>query len=87
MYQTNQLLRDIYLEAREKYGLKPNDLIADVTGGVTAMKVGTVLACLAKDQDVQVIGSLYDSATGKPKGGSDSFPILIGYAPHLELKE
>lgn len=85
--RTNQIVTDIYAKAKRSFGLSARDIIADVTGGVTAMKVGTVLACLAKDQDVQVIGSLYDEVTGKPKGGVDSFPILIRYAPRLELKD
>jgi hypothetical protein len=85
--QTNELVSHIYSEAKHNLGLKASDIIADVTGGVTPMKVGTVLACLAKDQDVQVIGSLYDETTGRPKGGADSFPIIIGYGPQLILKE
>jgi hypothetical protein len=85
--QTNELVSHIYSEAKRSWGLKANDIIADVTGGVTPMKVGTVLACLAKDQDVQVIGSLYDETTGRPKGGADSFPIIIGYGPQLIIKE
>ncbi|MBU1100081.1 MAG: hypothetical protein KKA84_06725 [Bacteroidetes bacterium] len=80
---TSNLIKRIYKEGLSKHKLEAKEIIADVTGGTTSMKVGTVLASLAKDQDVQVIGAIYDPVTGRPKGGKDSYPIVIGYEPHI----
>ncbi|MDP3149829.1 MAG: hypothetical protein Q8N83_11940 [Ignavibacteria bacterium] len=81
--KTFELVRDIYKEAKKDFKLNSNEIIVDVTGGFVAMSVGAVLASLAKDQDVQVIGSEYDRITGNPIGGDKSYPVKIGYAPHL----
>lgn len=81
--RTYELIRDIYKEAKSKYNLEPKDLIADVTGGFVFMSVGTVLASLAKEQDIQVNGCEYDPTTGNPVVGGKSYPVRIGYAPHI----
>ena len=82
---THDLIRQIYKEAKKKdIKLKPKDIIVDITGGVVSMKLGAVIASLAKDQDVQIIISDYNKL-GKVDAGSKSYPVKVGFAPSVEI--
>lgn len=85
--KTFEKLQDIYKELNKtEIKLKRKDIIVDVTGGLTAMKVGAILATLQKDQDIQLIGGKYDKM-GKLIGGDSSYPIKIGYNPSLKSED
>lgn len=77
--QSFKIVKKIYKEAK-KYGLKSKDLITDVTGGIKPLNTGAILACLNRDEDIQVIGTAYDD-DGKYKG--EPFPMIIEYKPSL----
>ncbi len=70
-----RLVQQIYSEAN-RLGIKKNEMITDVTGGVRGIMLGAVLACLDKDEDVEYIGADYDEA-GNPTG--PSFPVIVEY--------
>ena len=82
---TYKKIKDIYKQASKEYKIKRKELIVDVTGGFTYMSVGATLACLAKDQDVEALGSKYNPKTGNPAGGL--YPLLIKYAPRFSKSE
>lgn len=77
--QSFKIIKKIYKEAK-KFGLKTKDMITDVTGGVKSINIGAILACLNRDEDIQIIGTTYDE-DGKIKG--ESFPMIIEYKPSL----
>lgn len=74
--KTYDLIRRIYREAIDRYGLKAPDLVADFTGCPRSMSLGLILASLHADRNVQLIGTRYDAA-GRPTG--PHFPILVSY--------
>jgi hypothetical protein len=76
---TYRLIKNIYKEAKT-LGLKKNEIITDITGGVRALTVGAILACLDKDADIQYIGTAYNDE-GKPIG--DAVPMVVQYQPEL----
>lgn len=76
--QSFKIVKKIYKEARSKYRLKNKDMITDVTGGTKSINIPAILACLNKDEDIQIIGTSYDDY-GKFKG--DPFPMIIEYKP------
>ena len=43
--ETYNLVRQIYAEAHDKFGLRPDQIICDFTGGLKPMSAGMVLAC------------------------------------------
>jgi hypothetical protein len=55
--------------------------LVDVTGGMRSIQVGVLLACLGRNQDVQLIGSPYDDA-GNPIT-HESFPVVIHFEPEI----
>jgi hypothetical protein len=65
------------LKREGKYKPAGSRILVDVTGGVRSMSVGTLLACIRPDQDVQLVGVPYD-VTGKPDHGR-AFPMVIGF--------
>jgi hypothetical protein len=75
------LIKKIYKEAKDKYDLDSEEIIVDVTSGTVPMTVGAILASLAKDQDIEVIGSQYHPVTGRPKGPDSAYPLIISYEP------
>jgi len=86
--ETAEVVSNIYDKAAElpNGGLAPHEIIVDVTGGRSSMTVGAVLASLAKNQDVEVVGGKYDEK-GNPMGGNDSYPVQIGFEPQLRKIE
>ena len=84
--KTYEQIRKIYKEAKSNYKLNAEDIIIDVTGGFVFMSIGGVLASLAKNQDVQVIGCKYDRETGRPVEGDVSYPVRIKYAPRFGME-
>ncbi len=75
------LIKKIYKDAKTEYDLDAEDIIVDVTSGTVPMTVGAVLASLAKDQDIEVIGSQYHPVSGRPKGPNSAYPLIISYDP------
>jgi len=76
--KTVDLVKGIYLQARndKQIALKPEEIIADFTGGMRSMPLGMILACLDSDRDIQMIGTHYDAA-GKPTEAL--FPIVFKF--------
>jgi len=77
--KTYQLVKEIYQRAK-KFSINEKELISDVTGGIRSMVAGAILACLDKDNDIQVIGAKYNE-TGDPIG--EAYPMIIEYKPEL----
>ncbi len=71
------LTKKIYKEAK-KLKIKTKEIITDATGGTKSISTGVILACLNKDENIQLIGTAYDD-NGKPKG--EPYPVVIQYAP------
>ena len=69
------VFRIIEVEAVGK-GLKPGQLIADITGGTKPMTTGMGLACLARDLDMEYMKAPRD-AEGRIIPGSAAEPIRI----------
>lgn len=60
MSQTCEKIRKIYRAASKKpLKIKPKEIIVDVTGGLSHMTVGAVLASIEKERDIQIITSEY----------------------------
>lgn len=76
---TYRLVKQIYKEAKD-HGLTKNELITDITGGIRALTVGAILACMDKDVDIQYIGTRYNDQ-GNPTG--EAFPLLVQFQPEL----
>lgn len=55
--RTKEAVTQIFASA-EKEQLKPNQLVADVTGGFKTMTIGLTLACLARDRDIQYVSGV-----------------------------
>lgn len=62
-------------------GLEAKEIIADFTGGNRGMVAGMVLSCLDRDNDIQLMGTKYDSSA-KPEGSL--FPIHISFEPEMK---
>jgi hypothetical protein len=80
---TYRLIKKIYQEAK-MLGLKKNEIITDITGGLRALTVGAILACLDKDVDIQYIGTAYNDE-GKPIG--EAVPMVVQYQTELVESE
>lgn len=74
-----KVVKKIYSEAK-KMGIKSEEIITDTTGGSKYISTGVILACMNKDENIQLIGSSYDD-DGKLKG--EPYPIIIKYKPFL----
>ena len=70
------MVNTIYQEARERFHLQDQDIVADFTGTSKSMSMGMILACLDRRRILQYIGSHYDSAGNRQEG---SFPILFTF--------
>lgn len=57
-------------------GLLPQDIVADISGGSKAMSAGVVLACLARDRDMQFLKTPRD-VFGHEKPGAAAEPVRI----------
>lgn len=57
--KTRDVLQDVF-RAADKLGLKPKDMVVDITGGVGSMTLGAVLACLDKTRDLEIVLTHYD---------------------------
>lgn len=60
--------------------LKEEDIIADITGGTTPIKLGIILASLDQRRKVQFMGTHYGS-DGRPVG--DLFTVLFNFWPEI----
>jgi hypothetical protein len=59
-----------------KAGLKPNEIIADITGGVKPMTAGMTLACVARNRNMQYMKVPRDK-TGQVIPGVTPEPIRV----------
>ncbi|NLS78404.1 MAG: hypothetical protein GXY76_14190 [Chloroflexi bacterium] len=51
--QTFEAVEGIYREAKVRFGLREQEIIADFTGGTKSMTAGMVLACTPRERDLQ----------------------------------
>ena len=77
--KARNLVDNIYVLANQ-LGLRDEDIISDITGGTTAIKLGIILACLDGHRKVQFMGTHY-GPDGRPVG--DLFALLIDYSPEV----
>ena len=78
---TRSLVNGIFDEARKEHQIGSLEIVCDYTSCPRSMALGMILACLAKDRDVQFVGARYDDQ-GRPVG--DLFPILYRFSPVVE---
>lgn len=58
--ETKDLINDLYSKAKDNHGLRDEDIILEMTGGKTEMKIGAVLAALKDEREIQYITTNYD---------------------------
>lgn len=68
-------VESIYLAEGAKYGLRPHEIVADITGGLKTMTAGMLLACLPFERPVEYVGSSRD-AEGNPIAGTQQVVLL-----------
>jgi hypothetical protein len=74
-----KLLKKVLQEARNLH-IAPHSIVADMTSGFRSMTLGMVLAFLARERDIQFMGTAYDEL-GKPYG--ELTPIVFSFEPQL----
>ncbi len=72
LYEIYALVRRIYLEEVPQAGLRPEEVVTDITGGTSIMSVGAALACQDRWPMEYVLG--------RP-GRMESAPILLRWRP------
>ena len=77
--KTYEQVKHILSQAK-RLKIAPQELVADITGGLRSMTLGMILACLDREQDVEFIGTRYDE-NGAPTG--NLFPIIFSFEPEL----
>jgi len=80
--KTYNMIQRIYHEAAT-FGLDGKDIIADFTGGMRSMPAGMILACLHRDNDIQLMGTKYNGIA-EPVG--PLFPIQIAFEPEIKIQ-
>jgi hypothetical protein len=75
--QTFEVVRLTFQHLATEYEPGGSRILVDLTGGTTPMKVGALLACLGRDQDVHVVGSHYDAE----RRIKESFPMVVQFWP------
>lgn len=70
-------VQDIYQEAADRYQLDPDNIIADFTGGTKCMTAGMVLACAARDWDLQYMKPSKYTPDGRAAPDAESLPRLV----------
>jgi len=70
------IVRGIYQDDVARFGLKPKDVIADITGGTKPMTMGMVLACIEGEYPVEHVPAVYDEEL---KAQKPLEPIEISY--------
>jgi len=68
-------VESIYLAEGAKYGLRPHEIVADITGGLKTMTAGMLLACLPFERPVEYVASSRD-AEGNPIAGTQQVLLL-----------
>lgn len=81
--KTRNKIHAIFQEA-DALGLRPEEIVADFTGGFRSMALGLILACQARNRDIQFSGTHYDQ-DGHP--GEDLFPILFNFEPKIQSSQ
>ena len=68
-------VESVYLVEGSKCGLRPHDIVADITGGLKTMTAGMLLACLPFGRHVEYVTSKRD-AEGNPIAGTQQVILL-----------
>lgn len=68
-------VESIYLSEGAKYGLRPHEIVADITGGLKTMTAGMLLACLPFERPAEYVASSRD-AEGNPIAGTQQVVLL-----------
>lgn len=68
-------VESIYLAEGAKYGLRPHEIVADITGGLKTMTAGMLLACLPFECPIEYVASSRD-AEGSPIAGTQQVVLL-----------
>lgn len=81
--ETFHLVQGIFNQCDLQYGIPPQQMIADFTGGTKGMTAGMVLACTLPDWDLQHMKPLKYDDTGYaiPSGGAVPRLIRVDYLP------
>ena len=74
---TYHAVEDIYATRAQQMELKPEHIIADLTGGFKQMSVGMALACRGPGRSLEYIESKRDLETGLPIEGTQH-AVLVG---------
>ncbi len=75
--QAFEAVEGIYREAQARFGLRDQDIIADYTGGTKSMTAGMVLACTARERDLQFMKPRRYLADGRADLKAGSEPRLV----------
>ena len=70
----------IYREEAPREGVRPDDVIADVTGGTVTMTAGMLLACALFSRKVQFTAAENDPTQGKPLERPTPYAIQVDEA-------
>jgi len=80
-HKTKDLINKIFKEAK-KLGLKENDIVADLTGGLKSISLGIALACITATRDVQ-----YEATDYLPNGNPSGNMTPVLYDIQIQLKD
>lgn len=76
----------IYVQARRRFGLRPEEVIADITGGTAAMSAGVVIATLPQERRLQYVRQDREVPLVTPDGRLLSAEELVEKKVLLELQ-
>lgn len=80
LQKTYDLLKQVFKES-EAFQLDSGRLIVDLTSGIRNMALGMVLACLAKERDIEFVSTSYGE-DGRTQG--DLTPIIFRFEPAVK---
>ena len=83
--KTYDLLARIFQEIPKNIQL--TEVITDITTGIKSMSLGTILACLDKERDIEFIGTRYDSDGFLDRKNPLHKPIIFSFDPQLKNQE
>lgn len=81
LQKTYDLVRKTLDEAKGR-GLKPREMVADITTGVRSMTLGMLFSCLGRERDIEFIGTRYDDQGKIIKGNLT--PIIFSFEPDVQ---
>ncbi len=66
----------IYREEASRWGMSPQQVIADITGGTKPMTLGMIVACLEGDYPIEHVPTAFDAA-GQPTGPLPPIQLIM----------